>query len=111
VLPQVRRLAEAHGEQTIFTRFIPAMRPGEGVGASRPYYERWASMTIERMRAEMVELVPELAALVPPAEVADKSVYSPWTDPDLLSRLRARGRGGGLRALAAVFPGDEPDVA
>ena len=32
----------------MFTRFIPARRPGEGEGIWRRYYERWASMTIER---------------------------------------------------------------
>jgi nicotinamidase-related amidase len=91
VLPQVRRLAEAHPEQTVFTRFLPADRPGEGRGTWATYSKRWASMTRENLAAEMIDLVPDLARLVPPAEVVDKTVYSPWLDTDLDARLRARG--------------------
>ena len=35
-------------------------------------------MTIEAIGADMVELMPELARYVPPAETIDKHVYSPW---------------------------------
>ena len=104
VLPNVRRIAEAHAARTIFTRFIPATRPGEGEGTWRRYYERWESMTVERLGAEMVELVPELARLVPPAELLDKRVYSPWIGTDLDDRLRARG------VDTLVVTGGETDV-
>ena len=104
VLPNARRIAEAHPDRTIFTRFIPAQKPGEGEGTWRRYYERWASVTIERLGAEMVELVPDLARLVPPAEVLDKRVYSPWLDNDLHERLRRR------RTDTLVVTGGETDV-
>ena len=91
VLPQVAALCELAPERCVFTRFIPARRPGEGHGTWRGYYLRWASVTIEAMGAEMVELVPELARFAPPAEVIDKPVYSPWLGSDLHRRLRARG--------------------
>jgi nicotinamidase-related amidase len=104
VRPVVHRLAERHPADTIFTRFIPAAHPGDAHGTWRRYYERWASMTIEKMGADMVELVPELARLVPPAAVVDKRVYSPWLDDALHSRLRAR------RADALVITGGETDV-
>ncbi|MEG9526484.1 MAG: cysteine hydrolase [Hyphomicrobiales bacterium] len=91
VLPHVRRIAEAHPERTIFTRFIPAARPGEGRGTWATYSERWADMTRERLAPEMIDLVPELARLVPPAEVVDKTVYSPWLETGLDARLQARG--------------------
>ena len=91
VLPAVRRLAEAHPSATIFTRFVPAERPGEGRGTWRRYYERWAPMTLDRLGREMVELVPELARCVPPAEQLDKRLYSPWIGTDLEARLRRRG--------------------
>lgn len=104
VTPNVRRIAEAHASRTIFTRFIPARRAGEGQGTWRRYYETWKSMTIECLGEEMVELVPELAALVPPAEVIDKRVYSPWIDTDLHSRLQARG------VDTLVVTGGETDV-
>jgi nicotinamidase-related amidase len=91
VLPEVRRIVEAHAPETIFTRFIPAERPGNGHGTWRRYYERWASMTLERLGRDMVELVPELARYAPPAEILDKRVYSPWTETDLEARLQHRG--------------------
>jgi nicotinamidase-related amidase len=91
VLPHVRRLAEAHPERTIFTRFIPAARPGEGRGTWATYSERWAGMTRERLAPELIDLVPELARLAPPAEVVDKTVYSPWLETGLDARLQARG--------------------
>ena len=104
VLPFTRRLSEAHPDHTIFTRFIPATRPGEGNGTWRHYFERWTTMTIERMEPEMIDLVPDLARLVPPAEVIDKSVYSPWMDGALHERLQARG------ADSVIVSGSETDV-
>jgi nicotinamidase-related amidase len=91
VLPRIIRLCELGPERTIFTRFIPARRPGEGQGTWLRYYRHWWSMTIEAIGADMVELMPELARYVPPAETIDKPVYSPWWGPDLQQRLRARG--------------------
>ena len=104
VLPAVQRIAEAHPERTVFTRFVPAERPGEGSGTWRHYYERWAAMTIERLGAERVELVPPLARLVPPATVIDKRVYSPWMEDALQRRLEALG------ADTLVITGGETDV-
>jgi nicotinamidase-related amidase len=90
VLPRIVQLCELGPERTIFTRFIPAQRPGEGHGAWGRYYSHWASMTLEAIGADMVELAPELAPYVPPAETLDKPVYSPWWGSDLHKRLRAR---------------------
>jgi nicotinamidase-related amidase len=104
VLPVVERLAAAWPERTIFTRFIPARRPGEGHGTWRRYWERWASMTLEALPPGMTDLVPSLARLVPPAEVVDKRHYSPWLDPALDERLRARN------AEALIVSGAETDV-
>ena len=104
VRPIVRRLAGAHPERTIFTRFIPAERPGEGEGTWKRYYERWDTMTIERLGSEMIELVPELRELVPPAEAIDKKVYSPWFQPELGASLARRG------SDAVIVSGGETDV-
>lgn len=49
VLPNIVAIAERHPAETIFTRFIPARQPGRGVGMWRHYYERWASMTLDRL--------------------------------------------------------------
>ncbi|MDQ0544432.1 nicotinamidase-related amidase [Methylobacterium brachiatum] len=91
VLPQVRRLAEAHPDRTVFTRFIPAARPGEGRGTWATYSERWSGMTRAELDPGLIELVPDLARLVPPAAVIDKTVYSPWLESDLDARLQAQG--------------------
>jgi nicotinamidase-related amidase len=47
VLPNIVSITSAQPERTIFTRFIPAWKPGTGCGMWRHYYERWGSMTIE----------------------------------------------------------------
>ncbi|MFE1600955.1 cysteine hydrolase family protein [Methylobacterium sp. ID0610] len=104
VLPRVRELAERFPERTIFTRFVPAQRPGEGRGNWRRYYERWACMTIEQLGAERVDLVPALAQFVPPATVVDKHVYSPWLEPGLDRLLRER------QVETLVVTGGETDV-
>jgi nicotinamidase-related amidase len=48
--------------------------------------------------------VEPLRRLVPPAEVLDKRVYSPWATPELHRRLQARG----IDSL--VISGAETDV-
>jgi nicotinamidase-related amidase len=52
----------------------------------------------------MVELVPELRELAPPAEVLDKKVYSPWFEQQLTDSLARRG------ADALIVSGGETDV-
>ena len=104
VLPVVERIARARPDRTVFTRFIPAERPGEGEGTWRRYWERWSSMTLEALPPGAVDLLPSLAALVPPAEVIDKRAYSPWVGSGLHGRLRARG------VDTLVITGVETDV-
>jgi nicotinamidase-related amidase len=88
-----------------FTRFIPARKkPGQGVGMWRHYYERWGSMTIDQLGAEMIELVPDLAKFVPPARTYDKHVYSPWTGSNLHQQLRSAG------SDTVIITGGETDV-
>ena len=104
VLPAVHRLVEAHAERTVFTRFIPAERPGEGEGTWKRYYERWACMTVEQLGRARIELLPSLAERVPPASVVDKHVYSPWLENTLERRLRDLG------ADTLLVSGGETDV-
>ena len=80
VLPAVSELAGRFADRTIFTRFVPAQSPDTAPGAWQRVYARWPGMTLDRLRPEMVELVPELARYVPPAAVLDKQTYSPWYD-------------------------------
>jgi nicotinamidase-related amidase len=104
VLPRVRAIAERQAARTIFTRFVPARRAEDMPGAWRRYYRRWPELTLERLDPRLVELVPELAPLAPPAEIVDKRVYSPFAEPALEAALRRRG------ADSLVVTGAETDV-
>jgi nicotinamidase-related amidase len=104
VLPRVVDLVNAHPSETVFTRFIPAARPGEGVGVWARYWERWAELTLERLPQGLCDLVPELARFAPPAVVVDKKVYSPWLDEALQTELGRRN------ADTLVISGAETDV-
>ena len=104
VLPNIRRIVEAQPARTIFTRFVPAARVGQGKGAWRRYYQHWSSMTIDALGAPMIDLVPELAPYAPPADIVDKPAYSPWFDTELDRKLKDRG------ADSIVVSGGETDV-
>jgi nicotinamidase-related amidase len=88
VLPRVHALVTHRPERTVFTRFVPARHAGEGSGTWKRYWQRWSSMTIAVLGPEMVDLMPELAAFVPPAAVLDKRAYSPWYETDLHDTLK-----------------------
>jgi nicotinamidase-related amidase len=104
VLPNIVAITSTRPERTLFTRFIPARKSGEGVGMWRRYYERWDSMTIEQLGPEMIDLVPDFRAFVPPARTFDKHVYSPWTGSDLHLQLRSEG------IDTTIITGGETDV-
>ena len=104
VLPVVTRIASSHPAQTVFTRFIPPKRPEQVSGSWRRYYERWEDVTLERIDPQLIQLVPALAALTPPAEVLDKRVYSPFSEPRLPALLERRGTD------SLVITGAETDV-
>ncbi len=90
ILPQVVELSARFSRNTIFTRFIPAARPGEGNGLWADYYRRWPQMTREQLDPALIELVPELARFCPPAAVLDKSIYGPWFGTGLHTHLQQK---------------------
>ena len=104
VLPEVVRLVEMEPERTLFTRFIPAKSPEEVSGTWRRYYQRWETMTRDRLAPELIDLIPDLARFAPPARVMDKPIYSPW----LGSRLHAELIAGGVDTI--VISGAETEV-
>jgi nicotinamidase-related amidase len=104
VLPSIVEIFAAHSQRTIFTRFIPAQKAGHGVGMWRRYYERWATMTIDELGPDMIDVVPDLARFIPPARTFDKHVYSPWTGTDLHDQLR------GANVDTVIITGGETDV-
>jgi nicotinamidase-related amidase len=103
-LPVIADIAERHAAQTIFTRFIPPVRPADMQGQWRHYFDRWRDVTRARLDPRLLDLVPPLDKLVPPAAVVDKPVYSPFHGWRLPALLRDRG------ADALIVTGAETDV-
>ena len=103
VLPVVATLANRHPERTLFTRFIPPERPDQMPGMWQRYYTRWRLATRECLNLDLLELMPPLAALCPPATVNDKTHYSGFAEPKLLAHLRERG-------ADEIISGSETDV-
>ena len=104
VLPVAAALASRHPERTVFTRFIPPDRPDQMPGMWRRYYTRWRLATRECLDLRLLELMPPLAALCPPATVIDKTRYSALAEPNLAEHLRQR------EADALIVSGSGTDV-
>jgi nicotinamidase-related amidase len=103
-LPVIIEIAQRHASQTVFTRFIPPAKPEDMPGVWRQYYERWRDVTRERLDPRLLELVPPLGELAPPALIVDKPVYSPFMGWRLPALLRERD------ADALIVTGAETDV-
>jgi nicotinamidase-related amidase len=104
VLPVIAEIATRFPERTVFTRFITPRRPDDMPGMWRRYYQRWRETTQESIDPQLLELMPPLARLVPPAQVVNKTRYSAFAEPHLLAHLRDRGADG------LVITGSETDV-
>lgn len=104
VLPLVATLADRFPERTIFTRFIPPERPEQMPGMWQRYYRRWPQTLRGVLAPEMLELMPPLAKLSPPAFTMDKTRYSAFEASALLDHLIAR------RADGLIITGSETDV-
>jgi nicotinamidase-related amidase len=104
LIDPVLALHEAHPEATVFTRFMTPHTPAESRGEWSRYYERWRSMTLDRMDASMLDLVPALAACVPPGQVVEKQSYGGFDAPAFLQALRRR------HATTLVLTGVETEV-
>lgn len=104
VLPVVSEIAGRSASRTIFTRFLPPASLDEASGAWRLYYQHWRNMLGERIDPALLDLVPPLARLVPPAKVLDKQSYSPWWSGELHRALRR------TEVDTLVITGGESDV-
>jgi nicotinamidase-related amidase len=104
VLPKIVRLAKEFPERTVFTRFMTPQKPEDMPGTWRSYYEKWREVTRERIDPAILELMPALKRLVPPATVIDKSRYSAFADSELLAHLQCR------KADGLIITGAETDV-
>jgi nicotinamidase-related amidase len=103
-LPVIAAVAGRYPERTVFTRFIPPKKPDDLPGTWQRFYERWPNVTREHLDPALLELVPTLAAMAPPATVFDKPVYSPFSGSSLPRHLAQRG------ADALIVSGAETDV-
>jgi len=104
VSPQIQEIAQRHPQRTVFTRFVPPKRAEDMHGMWRSYYEKWDTMTLDRLGPDMIDLVPSLKALVPPARIFDKMTYSPWTTGELHRVL------AGEKVETIAISGGETDV-
>jgi nicotinamidase-related amidase len=104
VLPVVEAICERFPERTVFTRFITPEHAEDMPGTWRRYYEAWRETTRDQLDVRLLELVPTLRRLSPPATVIDKMHYSAFFGPALLQHLRGR------QADALIVTGSETDV-
>jgi nicotinamidase-related amidase len=104
VSDEIVELAERFPERTIFTRFITPERARDMPGMWKSYYEKWEEMTRGVLETPLLDVVPDLAHLVPPARIFDKMTYSPWTSGELHSALAKDG------VDTVVITGGETDV-
>ncbi|MFU0505797.1 cysteine hydrolase family protein [Pseudaminobacter sp. NGMCC 1.201702] len=104
ILPCVLLIAERDPKRTIFTRFVPPKTAEDVAGTWRDYYLKWPMMTGDSLAPELIDLLPELAMLVPPAAIFNKRVYSPWFDGTLQRALVSSG------VETLVISGGETDV-
>jgi len=104
ILPMVVELARHRPGRSVFTRFIPPRRPEDMPGAWQDYYRRWQAMTRQSVDERLLQLVEPLRALVPPAHLCDKAVYSAFGNPKLAPWLKAQG------ADTLIVSGGETDV-
>jgi nicotinamidase-related amidase len=104
VLPVVVEIASRFPERTVFTRFITPRRPEDMPGMWQRYYQRWRDTTQEHIDSQLLELLPPLARLVPPATAIDKTTYSGFVGSQLLAHLRDR------QADGLIITGSETDV-
>lgn len=104
IRPVAYGLCHLHPDRTILTRFVPPERPRQARGTWRRFYEKWHQVTALDANPDWVELLPEFAALAPPAVVVDKPAYSPFFGSLLDSVLVSRDVQG------LILTGTETDV-
>jgi nicotinamidase-related amidase len=104
VLPVATTLARRHPERTIFTRFIPPVRPDQMPGMWQRYYRRWRVATRETLDLHLAGVDAVSGGLCPPSTIIDKTRYSAFAEPRMIEHLRRR------EADALIVSGSETDV-
>ncbi len=104
IVPAIRRIAEAHPDRTLFTRFVTPSSAAEARGAWRRYYERWPSVTLDAMPAAMLDIVAPLSSLATPDRIYDKTTFSAFDSGDFCDAVARR------KAETLILSGAETDV-
>jgi nicotinamidase-related amidase len=104
VLPVVAEIAGRFPKRTVFTRFITPRQPEDMPGMWQRYYQRWRNTTQVHIDPQLLQLMPPLERLVPPAMAINKTRYSAFVGSDLLAHLRDREADG------LIVTGSETDV-
>jgi nicotinamidase-related amidase len=104
LIDPIRRIALARPGRSVFTRFVTPPTAADATGTWSRYYSHWSSVTLDRMAPEMLDLVPELAALVPPDRIVDKTTHSAFCTGELAGLVAEE------RPDALVVTGVETDV-
>jgi len=86
------------------TGVIPPKQATDMPGMWQRYYTRWKAATREQLDPALLEVLPPLAKLCPPATVIDKTRYSAFVGPQLFQHLQAREADG------LIVTGSETDV-
>jgi nicotinamidase-related amidase len=81
VLPVVVAISHRFPERTVFTRFITPQRASDMPGTWRRYYEKWRQATREQLDPRLLDLMPDLGKLAPPATVIDKTGIPFFSNP------------------------------
>lgn len=104
IVPVIAALVAAHPGSSLFTRFMTPPSIERAAGVWQRYYRRWSSVTLDRMPAEMLDLVPELMPLARPGSICEKTTFSAFADGTLPEVLKQR------RVDTLVLAGVETDV-
>jgi len=94
IMATVARIVAHRPERALFSRFVTPERAEDAHGQWRSYYQRWRSVTGERLAPGKLDLVPELARLAWPGNLIDKSGHSCFDSAAMrpaLDRLGAPG--------------------
>ncbi len=104
ILPAIETLVRAHPAQTVYTRFLTPQSAADAEGDWQNFYMRWPTVTLDRLKADMLDLVAPLSALAAPDAIYDKTVYSAFSNPAFVAALARR------QADTLVLTGVETDV-
>ena len=104
LVPTISKLAAHRPARTLFSRFLTPERAGLARGQWRIYYQRWGSVTGEKLASGMLDLVPEFSRFVPPGRLIDKHGHSCFETPLMQTALKA------LDTDCLIVSGVETDV-